>query len=233
MPSYKTTGIILRRTNYGEADRIFTVLTSSHGKVEAIAKSVRKMNSKLGSHLEPLTVIDLMLAKGRNLDIITYAKVRESFTQISSELQRTGKAFLFAEMIHKLTQHDTSKQTFELLRQALSDLDKGIEPALVELYFKLHLLRLLGHKPNLDVKEASGRHYYFNVETGAVATAASGRGYSNMAADHIKLWRLMLDYPLSAVAKVRGVAQAAADTLPIANDFYDYLYGIRFKSAEI
>lgn len=103
MPSYKTIGIILRRTNYGDADRIYTFITPAHGKVEGIAKGVRRMKAKLGSHLELFSVIELMLAKGKNLDVITSARARDSWDNLTKDYERVRRAFLFCEMVNKLT----------------------------------------------------------------------------------------------------------------------------------
>ena len=73
VPLYRDEAIVLRTHKLGEADRIITLLTRQHGRVRAVAKGVRKTTSRWGSRLEPFTHVDLQLAEGRNLDVITQA----------------------------------------------------------------------------------------------------------------------------------------------------------------
>src|SRR5688500_3489617 len=103
MAIYKITGVILRRRNYGEADRILSIFSPDRGKVEAIAKGARKMKSKLGGHLELFSEIALMLAKGRNLDVVTGARLQKHFSKIAEDLDRLQVAYLICEIVDKLT----------------------------------------------------------------------------------------------------------------------------------
>ena len=79
MPLYRDEAIVLRTHKLGEADRILTLLTRQHGRVRAVAKGVRRTSSKFGSRLEPFTHVDLQLAEGRTLDIVTQAETRSPF----------------------------------------------------------------------------------------------------------------------------------------------------------
>src|SRR6184192_2460744 len=89
MPLYKEQGIVLRTMRLGEADRIVTVLTQGTGKIRAVAKGIRKTRSKFGARLDPFTHVDLLLYKGRELDIIT------SFRELRGDYNR----FTAGEMI--------------------------------------------------------------------------------------------------------------------------------------
>ncbi|MCA9348456.1 DNA repair protein RecO, partial [Candidatus Saccharibacteria bacterium] len=60
-----TRAIILRRINYGEADRILTMLTSDFGKIRLIAKGVRKQKSRMAGGLELFGVSEINFIKGR------------------------------------------------------------------------------------------------------------------------------------------------------------------------
>lgn len=230
MASYKTLGIILRRTNYSEADRILTFLTPERGKIEAIAKGVRRLNAKLGSHLEVFSEVELMLARGKNLDVVTSARLKTNYAMLGADYDRMRRAFLFCEMINKLTESHTSARLYQLLNNSLKALNHGLPPEVVELYFKLHLLDEMGHRPDLGAPAAT-RHY-FNFESGRVGSQREANS-SSIDRDEIKLWRLLLDYPLARIAKVKGVGEAAQNSLGIIDRFYDYLFGKRFKAAEI
>src|SRR5258706_6458598 len=83
---YTTEAIVLRRTDFGEADRILTLFTPSYGKVRAIAKGARRTTSRLAGHLEPFTRTQLLLATGRELDIVAQAEARERLDMLRADL---------------------------------------------------------------------------------------------------------------------------------------------------
>ena len=70
MPTYQADAVVLRRLDYGEADRILTLLTREHGKLAAIAKGSRRATTRMGNGLDLFTRSQMMLAKGRNLDVV-------------------------------------------------------------------------------------------------------------------------------------------------------------------
>ena len=73
MGLYRDEGVILKTTKLGEADRIVTMLTRNHGKIRAVAKGVRRTKSRFGARLEPFMRADMLLAQGRNLDVVSQA----------------------------------------------------------------------------------------------------------------------------------------------------------------
>lgn len=79
MHYYKTLGIILKSEPYREADRVYTIYTKRYGKIRAMAKGVRKIKSKLAGHLEPFSLTNLMIVKGKMIDKIISARLIESF----------------------------------------------------------------------------------------------------------------------------------------------------------
>ena len=84
---FRDKGVVLRSYRLGEADRIVVFLTERHGKVRAVAKGVRKTNSKFGARLEPLTHVDLLLWQGRSdLDIVNQVEVLEAYRPIREDL---------------------------------------------------------------------------------------------------------------------------------------------------
>jgi len=123
MPSYKTEGVILKRLNYGEADRILTVYTKYRGKIRAIARGVRKITSRKGGNLELFNHCVLFLAEGRNLDIVTEAQVVNSFSRLGDDLEKTAAAFYLVELVDQLTPDgQINRQVFDLLVEKLNEL---------------------------------------------------------------------------------------------------------------
>ena len=76
---YRDEGVVLRTQKLGEADRIITLLTRSHGRVRAVGKGVRRTRSKFGARLEPFTHVDLQVYEGRSLDVVQQAETIASY----------------------------------------------------------------------------------------------------------------------------------------------------------
>ncbi len=102
MPTYQADAVVLRRLDYGEADRILTLLTREHGKLAAIAKGSRRAKARSGSSLDLFARSQMMLAKGRNLDVVAQAQRRGDVRHISGDLRRTAYAGLVAEVADKV-----------------------------------------------------------------------------------------------------------------------------------
>jgi DNA repair protein RecO (recombination protein O) len=147
---YRTEAVILRRTDYSEADRILTLFTPHYGKLRVIAKGVRKMTSKLAGHLELFMRVQLMLATGRTFDVVTQAQIVDPYKQVHEDLPRVSYAYYVAELLDKLTIDDEeNRPAYDLLVATLRALDQTAVPDLVVRYYELHLLGFMGYRPHL------------------------------------------------------------------------------------
>jgi DNA repair protein RecO (recombination protein O) len=118
--TFKTEGIILKRTNFGEADRILTVYTKHYGKIKALAKGVRKLTSRKGGNVELFNWVTMFLARGKNFDILTEVSTVNSFKAWRRDLKKVGLAYYFCELVDKLTPEGQANSTvFRLLGQFL------------------------------------------------------------------------------------------------------------------
>jgi DNA repair protein RecO (recombination protein O) len=161
MPSYKTEGVILKRSNFGEADRILTIYTKHYGKIQAIAKGVRKITSRKGGNLELFNHCVLFLAKGRNLDIITEAQVVNSFSRLGDDLEKAATAFYLVELVDQLTADgQINRQVFDLLVGGLTQISADAnadERGESVGQFEVNLLRLLGFwSDSIDRRSVKG-----------------------------------------------------------------------------
>jgi DNA repair protein RecO (recombination protein O) len=147
---YRTEAIVLGRTDVGETNRILTVYTPHRGKLAVIAKGVRKPLSRLGPHLEYFTRCHLMLARGRDLDVVTGAETVNPHLGLRSDLDAYGHASYLAEMLNRLTQdRQENEAAYQLLSNSLSLLSDGVNPFAVTRHYELALLALLGYRPEL------------------------------------------------------------------------------------
>src|SRR5438094_9395801 len=103
LATYRDQAVVLRKLDYGEADRIYTLLTREHGKVGAIAKGVRKTSSKLAHALGLYAHVDLLLAHGRNLDVVAQAALLPG-ARLAAEVERSAHAALIAEVAQRVTE---------------------------------------------------------------------------------------------------------------------------------
>lgn len=141
MSSYKTEAIILSRSNFGEADRLLTIFSKHYGRMKVLAKGVRKIISRKGGSLELFNHVALVLAKGKNLDIITEVEVRNSFRSWRQNLTRVGVAYYLAELVNRLTPEGQKNQLVffylgdflgRLKKDPLSQLIREFEESLLE-----------------------------------------------------------------------------------------------------
>jgi len=149
--SYQTEAIIVKKTKLGEADRILTLFTPQLGKIQAVAKGVRRPRSKMSGHLELLTHSLISLARGKNIDTVTGTQTINSFLSLKSDLELTSYALYATELVNQFAAENLENQPlFELLLQTLQRLQLGGDNELVLRYFELHLLNEVGYRPQLE-----------------------------------------------------------------------------------
>lgn len=147
----KTKGVVIRAINLREADRILEIYSDDLGKIRAVARGVRKIQSKLAGHLEPFTYVDLMLARGRgDLPTITGAKAIAHYAGLRSDVDRVASAAYLAELVSRLNPDEQTSQRFPvLLRDAFQALDTGHDPAQVVAYYEWNAVTAAGWQPEL------------------------------------------------------------------------------------
>lgn len=213
MNHFQTRAIVLKRTDYGEADRIITLLTPNHGKFSTLAKGVRKIKSKLAGGVELFTVNDVVIIQGKGeLRTLRSSRMHRHFSRLVEEYPRVQAASDVITQINKATEVESEPEYFELLEIALESLnDRTIPIAVAQFWFKIQLLQLQGRTPNFEndsngEKLSSGSSYRFNAEEGLLETAQSGLGV-----DHIKFGRLALQLRPLQLNRVGDAEQLASD----------------------
>jgi DNA repair protein RecO (recombination protein O) len=148
--SFRTLAVILRRQDFGEADRLLVVLTPEHGKLRAIAKGARKPAARKTGHVELFALVDMLISRGRELHIVAQAETKEPFLPLREDLVRGTYANHLVELLDRFTaDQDTGRAEFDLLVSALGWLCTEADPRLVARYYELALLGLAGFAPSL------------------------------------------------------------------------------------
>lgn len=167
-------GIILKRTDFGEADRLVTVLMREQGKVKAIAKGARKPQSRKTGHIELFMRSKLFFAEGKDLNVLTQAEMIEAYNPLREDLIRTTFAAYAVEMLDRFTvEGERQAQVYDLLADGLRWLGEHEDLLLAIRYYELRLLSLSGFQPqfffcvatNAPIEEED---QYFSAELGGL-----------------------------------------------------------------
>ncbi|MFQ5858562.1 MAG: DNA repair protein RecO [Anaerolineae bacterium] len=171
---YRTPAIVLKRQDFGEADRILTLFTPDVGKLRVIAKGVRKITSRKSGHVELFTYSHLLIAKGRNLDIVTQAETLQSFRAVREDLSRIMYAYYIAELVDQFTEdRDENRRLFDLLLATLQALGETDDVRRTTRFFELRFLEAVGYRPQLFRcvqcnREIEPVDNFFGLEAGGV-----------------------------------------------------------------
>jgi DNA repair protein RecO (recombination protein O) len=215
---YRDEAIVLRTQKLGEADRIITLLTRESGRVRAVAKGVRRTTSRFGSRLEPFTHVDLQLAEGRSLDVVTQAVTLDPFAgRMGSDYERYTAGTVMLETAERLVVEDKEPalQQFLLLVGALRAVcDTGRSPSAVLDSFLLRSLAVAGWAPSFDGCARcglEGRHRSFSPSAGGMlCSTCRVPGSMNPAPETVVLLGALLagDWPLVEASEPRTRREA-------------------------
>ncbi len=218
---YSTAAIVLRQRKLGDADKILTLFTANLGKIDAVAKGVRKAKSRLAGHVEPLTQATFQLAKGRNLDIVTQAEGVESFQVLRDDLDRLSRAIYACELLDKFTEpHAENFGLYRLLLDTLRLLAERDDIDTPLRFYEMALLAELGYAPELHEcvscrKPLAAVINYWTAAGGGVACGNCRReeaAVRPISPNAVKLLRLLRHGRFADVARV-NVAPALAGEL--------------------
>jgi DNA repair protein RecO (recombination protein O) len=117
---FRTEGIVLKSMRLNEADKIVTIYSCDYGKIRGIARGVRKTRSQFGSSMENLTIIKVLLYKGKNINTISQSEIISSFFPQTKDLFQYGIAIQCAEIVDKLTaDEDPNRRVYTLFKKFL------------------------------------------------------------------------------------------------------------------
>jgi DNA repair protein RecO (recombination protein O) len=147
---YRTEAIVLKRSDFGEADRLLTLYTPERGKMRVVAKGVRRITSRKAGHVELFVRSRCMIHKGRDLDILAQAESVETFRALREDLRRAACAYFAAELLDGFTsEREEQAGIYELLAETLRRLNEGRDLWLATHYFEMRLLGFVGYRPEL------------------------------------------------------------------------------------
>lgn len=205
--------IVLRRTDYAEADRVLQLLTPK-GRRNVIAKGVRREKSKLAGGIELFSLCDVVVRSGRGeLGILTSARLAAFYRHILEDYERMQFGYTVLKLVARATETIDEPEWFSVLSQTLEQLNElSVDRQLVETWFYLRYAELLGDELNLRTDVTGQRLeqdklYMYDETEKALRPSQQG----NIGANHIKFLRLIAEKPLSAVAQIGGIEEILSD----------------------
>ena len=220
---------MLRHGDWGEADRLLTLYTREEGKLRAIAKGARKPLSRKAGHLEPLTRVSLLLARGRSFFIVTQAETVDAHLPLTEDLELVGYGSYVLELLDSFTHdEDENRSLYRLLTATLSRLVNGAEPQLVLRYYELRLLDALGYRPELFQcvsceAEIQPEDQYFSAGLGGVLCPRCGSGQKGARPVSRDALRYLRHFQRSSYADAARARIPAPIALELENLMHHYL----------
>lgn len=148
--TYRTEAVVLRRTDFGEADRLLTLFGRERGKFRAIAKGARKPQSRKTGHVELFMRSKFLIAEGRDLDIVTQAEMIDAYAGLRDDLVRATYASYLGELLDRFTvDEEPHHDIYDLFVQSLEALAAGDDVLLLARTYELRLLSMTGFQPRL------------------------------------------------------------------------------------
>jgi DNA repair protein RecO (recombination protein O) len=238
--TYQTEAIIIKKTKLGEADRILTLYTPHLGKIQAVAKGVRRPRSKMAGHLELITHSQVSLARGRNLDTITGSQTIYSFLTLKNDLWLTSCALYVIELVNQFAaDYVEDSSLYQLLLETMHRLCQPVNVELVLRYFELHLLDEVGYRPQLQ--QCALCHSPLRPVTNAFSLASGGvlcpecsgsqpLAYS-LSVNGLKVLRLFQGSDYSTASRLKMNSQLSQELAEVMSHYLEYLLEREVKSA--
>jgi len=216
--SLRTRAIVLRRTNYGEADRILQLLTP-FGKRSVMARGVRREKSRLSGGIELFAICEVVIGEGKGeIGILMSSKLIQFYRHIMDDYDRMQFAYDAIKYVTKSSEMVDGSDWYDVLVETLSGLDvSSIRLEIIKSWFYLRYAALMGYELSLwhdetGKKLLSTMNYRYDVAERGLCVELNG----GITTDHIKLLRLIATRPIKVLAQIGGVEPVLADCLSVA-----------------
>ena len=236
---YKSEAIVIKRIDLGEADKILTIFTPNFGKLRVVAKGVRKVTSRLAGHVELFTRNQMLLARARNLDIVTQSETVDAFRPLHEDLSRIAHASYVSEMLDAFTPDALENYpVYKLSAETLALISEDAHPDRVLRWFEMQLLGYLGYAPELGQCVQCGGELQavtngWSPSQGGVICASCRRVGTgrDLSVNALKLMRLMQRNHYSATARVRLDTDLGNELSGVMQSYITYILERELRSA--
>ncbi len=218
MKTTRTQAIVLRRTNYGEADRIVQLLTPL-GRFGVMARGVRREKSKLAGGIELFAICDVVVGQGKGeLGMLVSARTVQFYRHILEEYERTQMAYEMLTEVARASDSLDEPEWYDIASEVLMALDVLTVPlTLIQAWFYIRMSMMMGEELN-TMRDNQGnlltpdQRYRYDSSEKSFILAANG----DITADHIKILRLLSAKPLTTLLQVGGMSAYLSEVVYVA-----------------
>jgi DNA repair protein RecO (recombination protein O) len=233
---YRTKGFILKKTDRGEADQLFTIYTKDFGKLEILGKAIRKTSSKLRGGMEIFYLSDIEFIQGKTHKTLTDAILIERFNNLRNSLKRLAIAYKISEVFDSLVVgQEPDKKLWKLLIEVFGRLNSlETENSKLEIlyyYFLWNFLSILGFKPQLNFcsicqKKLVPKDLYFSFEDGGVICQNCSKKIKEkkkISPEAVKILRLFLKEDFDFLKRLKIKEEQQKEIKEISESYLSHI----------
>lgn len=244
---YSTRGIVIKKTDMGEADQLFTLYTKDFGKIKILGRGIRKIKAKLRGHMELFNYSRVFFAPGRNFPVLTGAETINVFFNIRSGLSRISASYYFAELVDKfIGEYEKDGEIWQLVSEGFKVLNSSTmlipHPSFLR-YFEFNLLKIIGYGPELYrciicQKRLPAAKLFFSPKLGGVVCNECSKKVdvsvkkAVIKPNTIKILRLMEKQNFSLVSRIKLSSRDNSDLNLTLRFLLDYISGEKINSLD-
>lgn len=239
--SLRVEAVVLRHSDWGEADRMLSVYTREQGLMRALAKGVRKLHSRKAGHLEPFTRVSLMLAHARDMWLVTQAETIDAYPAMRENLLRTGYAAYIVELLDRFTFEEAQNvNLYQLLVETLKRINVEEDAFLAVRYYEMRLLDQVGFRPELFRcvhcgEDIQPRDQFFSLAMGGALCPRCGQNAAAMypvSMNVLKYLRHFQRSPYREARRVQMTAQQREEMETLLHHYLTYLLERRLNTPD-
>lgn len=237
MRTYKDIGITFKQKELNEADKIISILTKYNGRVDAIAKGIRKITSKKAGNIDLIALSNFSFAKGKNLDIVTEVELINNFSKLKNKLESTFTLFYICELLDNLLKAgERQKETFDLLMNLLLSLHINNHKLSVRA-FELKLMKQHGFEPNLKtclncdkrLKQNEKRYLSFH-QLGFICNKEKETKGTLVSDKSLKVLNFLIKKDIKESHKIKTTKKLDNEIQRITQNWLEMIFEKRLKS---
>jgi DNA repair protein RecO (recombination protein O) len=213
---YRTQGFILKKTDRGEVDQLFTIYTKDFGKLEILGKAIRKISSKLRSGTEIFYLSEIEFIQGKSHKTLTDAILIENFPVLRKDPGRLSIAYRISEFLDNLIKgQEVDKEIWKMLNETFTKLNnlkiENEKLKIIYYYFLWNFLSISGYRPefyncSLCQKKLLPEKLYFNLKEGGIICQncfQEKKSGEDIEPETIKILRVILEKRWQTLLKLK------------------------------
>ncbi|CAG7620070.1 DNA repair protein RecO [Paenibacillus allorhizosphaerae] len=236
---YRVQGIVIRSMDYGEGNKIITLLTREHGKLSVVARGAKKVKSRYGSSVQLFTFGDYLFFKSGQLGTLNHAEIIEPYHKIREELHRAAHASYLAELTDRmLGDQEGQPFIFDQLKGSLTAVQEDKDFAIVDHLFEMKMLMFAGYTPELTQCVVCSEH----AEAAAFSVGLGGMLCERcilrdpqairISSGILKMLRLFIQADVRRLGQIDVKPQSKELLKQLMRSYMDTHVGLRLKSRD-